>query len=159
MQDLFMNPALKNILPQFGRKEPVQQVYSFAEQKRQIKEYLRGLFSAVQSGDMLKVKGKQPKVLKQVQEIRTTIEQLFNSMPSISKNIRANTHVYMPFATIKQMQDISTADGKIRALRAILDNINYNPNFKSMNTITRDIPQMNFYRMQAQWMREVGYKD
>lgn len=159
MQDLFMNPALKNVVPQFGRREPVQQVYSFAEQKRQVKEYLRGLLSAIESGEILKVKGQQPDILERVREAKTTIEQLFNSMPSIAKNLRANTRVYLPFATSEQIRNISTPDGKVAVLRAIIDNVNFNPNFKSLDTITRDMPPMNFYRLQSKWMREVGYRN
>lgn len=158
MQDLFMNPALKDILPQFGKREPVQQVYSFAEQTRQVKEYLRGLLSAVRNGDNLKVKGKQSDILKQVKQTQKIIEQLFNSMPSIAKNLRANTRIYMPFATMSQLQDISTPEGKITALSAIIDNINFNPDFKSLNSLTRDIPQMNFYQEQSKWLRKIGYK-
>lgn len=158
MRDLFANSTMKGVLPQFGGQEPVHQVYSFAEQKRQVKEYLRGLLSATKSGETLRVKGNQPEVLKQVQQAKTTIEQFFNAMPSIAKNLRANTRVYMPFATISQMQDITTPEGKITALRAIIDNVNFNPNFKSLDSITKDIPQMNFYQEQAKWLREVGYK-
>lgn len=161
MQDLFMNPAMKGVVPQFGRREPVQQVYSFAEQKRQVREHLRGLLKAskTQDGD-LKVKGKHEEILRRVEAASRTIEQMFNSMPSLSKNLRANTRVYLPFATQQQMADLTDFDSKIEVLRAILQNCEYNDNFRSQGRLARDlqIPNMNFAEEQRRWKKTVGWR-
>lgn len=161
MQDLFMNPALKNVVPQFGRREPVQQVYSFAEQTRQIKEHLRGLLKATKTVDGdLRVKGEHAEVMRKVEMARTTIEQMFNSMPSLSKNLHANTRVYLPYATQQQMADMTDFESKIAVLRAILQNCEYNDNFKSQGRLTRDlqIPNANYTEAQRRWKKTVGWR-
>ena len=115
--------------------------------------------SKTQDGD-LKVKGKHEEILRRVEAASRTIEQMFNSMPSLSKNLRANTRVYLPFATQQQMADLTDFDSKIEVLRAILQNCEYNDNFRSQGRLARDlqIPNMNFAEEQRRWKKTVGWR-
>jgi enolase len=160
LADLMMNPRMKGIFPQFGVNTPVQQVYSFAEQTRQVKEHLRGLIKASKAanGDLI-VRGDHPQVMARIESAKAAIEQLFNAMPSISKNLKSGTKLYMPYATKEQMKGLTDFDAKITALQAVVDNINFNPNFKTTEkTIERNIPSKNFRDEQRKWQQRVQWR-
>ncbi len=40
MRDLFMNPQLANVFPQFNSGKPLKNVYSFAETEESVQNYL-----------------------------------------------------------------------------------------------------------------------
>lgn len=159
LSDFLMDPKMKGVFPQFGRTQPAQ-VYSFAEQTRQVKAHLRGLLraTAAPNGD-LRVKGNQQEVLNRVQAAQVAIEQLFNAMPTISSNIRSGSKLYMPYATRAQIQELTEFDDKVKAIQSVVDNIKYNPDFKSKYTTTRDNTDPNFKKEQAAWQKRVGYKE
>ena len=51
MQDLFMNPALAGVFPQFKRGKKLQNVYSYAEVEKRVAEYLAGALNGTITGD------------------------------------------------------------------------------------------------------------
>ncbi len=106
MGDLFRNPKMAKVLPQFGDNQPLQNVYSFAEIDRRVREHLQKTFGARKTADGLTIKGKFAEVFSQVKDLATTLENFFNSIPAITKNIRSNTKVYLPYASVQQMADI-----------------------------------------------------
>lgn len=154
MRDLFANPEMQDVFPQFAGK--LQNVYSFAAVEKRIKSYLKNAFSARESSDGgLIVRGKHMDVLKKVTAMKTTLENLFNNTPAIVKNIRSNSKVYLPYTTTLQVANLKTPAQKIRALNYVLENINYNPDFRSMNRIKAPTP---FEIRQKRWEKKVGYK-
>lgn len=154
LSDLMMNPKMKGVFPQFGKSQPVLQVYSFAEQTRQVKEHLRGLLKATKaSSGELRVKGTQSEVMTRVNAAKATIEQLFNSMPSISKNLRSGAKLYMPFATHEQVHNLTDFDAKLTALQAVVDNIKYNPDYANRSQVRQTAA---FGSEQKKWQEKVG---
>jgi len=159
MQDLFMNPKLANVFPQFERGAKVQSVYSFAETERRVLEYLKNVLNGSVTGQgELSVKGKHKTVLRQVRDLQAVIEAFFNSMPSVAKNLRSNTKLYLPFATLQQLESASGYQSKFKAMKAVLENINYNPDFDSQNGVISNSP-MPYQKRQELWKKKVGYKE
>lgn len=159
LQDLLMNSNLKNVFPQFSADEPLQNVYSFAKVERQILQHLKNALngSITGNGELL-VNGKHTQVLRQVRSLQVTIEAFFNSMPSIAKNLRNNTTLYTTFASSKELEELKTPLQKAKALKQIIDNINFNPNFNSENRLP-NLSQRSFERQQNDWKKRVGYKE
>lgn len=153
MQDLFMNPKLANIFPQFDKN--TRNVYSFADIERRVKEYLKNVLKGATEGqDGLIVNGNKRVVLRQVRGLKTAIEALFNNIPSIAKNLRGNTKLYLPYATLGQIASLSTFEEKLKAIQAIIENLRFNPDFNTVQSI-----QANYQRKQNIWKRKVKYKE
>lgn len=159
MQDLLMNPQLANVFPQFDKNKPLQNVYSFAEVEKKVLEYLKSAFNGeiTGSGELI-VNGKKKSILRQVRALQTTIEAFFNSMPSIAKNLRSNTKLYTPFASLKQLEELKDPQKKLAAITAIMENIQYNSNFNSQNSLPSQSP-IPFQKRQEAWKKKVGYKE
>jgi len=160
LADLFMDKKMRGVFPQFGDGGSVQQVYSFAEQVRQVKEHIRGLLKArkAENGD-LEVSGNHSQVMAQVNTAKAVMEKLFNSMPSISKNLRAGTKLYMGASTKEQMRETKDFDGKINLLNDVLDNITFNENFRTtVGAIQKNLQGKNFHEEQRKWKQKVNWR-
>jgi hypothetical protein len=106
-------------------------------------------------GENLAIKGDYTTIYKQVKGMATTIEQFFNAMPSISKNINKNTKLYLPFATKWQIADLTKPEQKLAVMEQVIQNVQFNPNLQSQNSVV-DMGS-NFYKLQADWLRRVDY--
>jgi hypothetical protein len=158
MRDLFANPALAKVFPQFERGANLQNVYSFAQTERRVLEYLKNVFNGAITGEgKLTVKGKHKDVLRRLTQLQGAIEELFNSMPSVVKNLRNNTKLYLPYATLSQIGSLNTPYKKYMAMRAVLDNIRYNPDFNSQSSIKN--PSAQYMKQQNAWKKKVGFKE
>lgn len=158
LRDLFMNPTLEGIFPQFDRNENLQNVYSFAKTEERVKKYLINVLRASETEDgELAVRGKHYMILRRIQQLAPLIEGLFNDMPKIAKALRANTKLYLPYATIKQMADIRGRAAKQQALKLVLDNFQYNADFGALNSIKNQSPAM-FARGKREWEMKVNYR-
>jgi hypothetical protein len=159
MRDLFMNPKLAGVFPQFERGVRLQNVYSFAQVERRILEYLKNVFngSVTDEGELI-VRGKKIDVLRRVTQLQGAIEVFFNNMPSIVKNLRSNTKLYLPYATLSQIEGLNTAYKKYGAMREVLENVNYNPNFSSQNGI-QSPSALPYQKRQDAWKKKVGFKE
>lgn len=157
MKDLFQNKELSNILPQFN-DEDLKNVQSFDWVNDKVKEYIKNALSAEINGEEMVVKGKKSKILQSLQRMKYTLEAFFNAMPSIVKNIRKNTKLYLPY-NLAQIKGLRTYEQKILLLNNILDNVNYNPDFRSLDDRNIDIYNsgVSFEKRQAQWTEIVGY--
>ncbi len=157
MKDLFQNKELSNILPQFN-DEDLKNVQSFDWVNDKVKEYIKNALSAEINGEEMVVKGKKSKILQSLQRMKYTLEAFFNAMPSIVKNIRKNTKLYLPY-NLAQIKGLRTDEQKILLLNNILDNVNYNPDFRSLDDRNIDIYNsgVSFEKRQAQWTEIVGY--
>lgn len=158
IQDLLMNPRMANVLPQFDRNTPLQNVYSYTEIEKRVLEYLKTTLKGQIVGDgELIVVGKQKAVLRRIKGFKKAIEDFFNVTPALVKNLRKNTKLYMPYSTLKQIEDIKSAEQKKAALNAILDNIRYNPDMDSDTALIGKFT-MPFRERQAEWQKRVGYR-
>lgn len=153
-----MNPAMEGILPQFERGAKVQNVYSFAEVERRVLKYLAGALNGTVTGDgELVVRGKHQAVLSRVRLLQPLIETFFDNMPKVAAAVRQNKFFYLPYANRKQLEDIKTPAGKIKAMRAVMDNLQYNPDLGALNSIKREKPEQ-FTKNRRAWEKKVGYK-
>jgi len=160
MNDLFRNPKLASVLPQFPSNQPLQNVYSGAEIVRRATNYIRGLIGGRKDINGLTVRGKHSDILQRVQDMIPAIEKFFDSMPSLVKNMRQNTRLYTPYSSATQLADLKKGDvdKKLDLLQIVLDNINFNPDFNSLGSVGNTSGR-NFSVEQARWAKLVGYKE
>ena len=157
-RDLFMNPALKNVFPQFERGAKLQNVYSFAEVEQQVLKYLAAALNGSVTGNgELTVRGKQQTVLSRVRQLQPLIEGFFNNMPKVVRAIRSNAPLYLPYANRKQLEDIKTPSGKLKAMRAVMDNFQYNADMGALNSVKHEKTE-EFARHKRAWEKKVGYR-
>jgi len=161
MRDLFQDKSLADIFPQVDKALPSRGyvVYSYAEMTKRVTDYIASAFGGkVQADGTLWVWGHKTQILRQIRAMHAQLEALFNSMPSITKNLRSNTPLYLPVPSKLALKEFAgNAKGKSDLLQAVLDNINYNPNFKSENTIPTEVAT-SFAKRQMQWQNKVGYQ-
>lgn len=153
-----MNPALAGVFPQFSEKDRLQNVYSFKEIEDKVQNYLVGALNATVTGaGELVVKGQHQSVMNRVRQLQPLIEGLFNNIPKVVQALRNNTALYLPYATMKQLEDIKTPAGKTKALRLVLDNFQYNTDFGALNSIKKEQPD-GFSRNKKAWETKVNHR-
>ena len=156
-RDIFANPALAGVFPQLDPNK-LQNVYSFAEVEAGVQKYICTALNGTITGDgEMTVKGKQAAVLSRVRQLQPLIESFYNNMPKVVAAVRKNTPLYLPYATRKQLEDIKTPAGKIKAMRAVMDNFQYNPDLNALNSVKHERPEQ-FSRNRQAWAKRVGYK-
>ncbi len=157
MQDLFMNKELKGLFPQFTKKDKLQNVYSFEWVDKKVAEYIKSVFNGrIKNGEVI-IKGKHKERYKQIKAMQGLIENLFNNMPAITKNIRKNTRLVTPFQCVDQLKNIQDPVKKMEALQIVFDNLNFNPDFQSQNRFSNNTIFNSYYKQQTMWMKMVGY--
>lgn len=158
MQDLFMNPELAGVFPQFERGEKLQNVYSHAEVERKVAQYLAGALNGSITGDgEITVNGKQKDVLARVRQLQGLIEGFFNDMPRVVAGLRRNVPLYLPYATAKQLERLKTTGDKIKAMQAVMDNFQYNTDLGALNSIKHERADT-FAQNKREWEAKVGYR-
>lgn len=157
MQDLFMNKELKGLFPQFTKKDKLQNVYSFDWVDKKVAEYIKSVFNGrIKNGEVI-IKGKHKERFKQIKAMQGLIEDMFNNMPAITKNIRKNTRLITPFQCVDQLKNIKDPVKKMEVMQIIFDNLNYNPDFQSQNRFRNSSLFNSYYKQQTMWMKMVGY--
>ena len=158
MKDLFMNSAMAGVFPQFDPGEKLQSVYSFAEVERHVLKYLAAVLNGkiTSDGEMV-VNGKHQLVLSRVRQLQPLIESFFNNMPKVAQALRRNTPLYLPYATRKQLEDTKTVEGKIKAMRAVMENFQYNAELGALNSVKNEREEQ-FSRNKKAWETKVGYR-
>ena len=159
MKDLFMNKELKNLFPQFTKKDGLKNVYSYEWVEKKVADYIQSVFGGYKNGDKIIVKGDYKDTFNQLRSMKSLIEDMFNNMPAITKNIRKNTKLITPFQCVDQLKKIQDPHQKMQAMQIILDNLNYNPDFQSQNRFRNNTMTSNYYKRQEIWLRLVGYYD
>lgn len=158
MRDLFMNPKLAGVFPQFDPGERLQNVYSFAQTEKRVRDYLvAALNGKITADGDIAVKGKQPAVLSRVRALQAVIEGFINDMPKVVQALRKNTPLYLPYATLKQLEETKTTAAKIKAMRAVMDNFQYNSDMGALNSVKNEKPEQ-FARNKKAWEKKVGYR-
>ena len=149
MRDLFQNPKMANVLPQIEKGSALQNVYSFRVTEERVKNYIKGVFNAREDDDGLIVRGKHKQVIRRLNNLKGQIEALFNAMPTVVKNIRANTKLRLPYATLSQIERLDDYNKRAMLIKQVLDNLNYNPDFNS---------RIKESRQQKAWEKRTNYK-
>lgn len=158
MRDLFMNSKLAGVFPQFDPGERLQNVYSFAQTEKRVRDYLvAALNGKITADGDIAVKGKQPAVLSRVRALQAVIEGFINDMPKVVQALRKNTPLYLPYATLKQLEETKTTAAKIKAMRAVMDNFQYNSDMGALNSVKNEKPEQ-FARNKKAWEKKVGYR-
>lgn len=151
MKDLFVNSEMAGILPQYNPN--VQE-----DAGNRILKYLQtALNGSVTAKGELTVKGQKDVVLRQIKTLVPLLEALFNNFGSVVKNIRSNTRLYLPYVSKKQIADVKSFQNRVRVFREILDNFQYNSDFKSLNSVADEEPSV-FARAKREWESKVGYR-
>lgn len=159
MQDFFQNPQMANVFPQFEKGEKLQNVYSFEWIDKKVKDYLKNVLNAQDNENGLLVFDKHNKVLRDLGMMKWTIEAFINNIPSVAKNIRKNTALYTPFTNLSQLSAVTDERQKLAIMNIILDNINYNPDFETKNSVRIYGTNKSYQKRQEEWMKKVNYKD
>lgn len=157
MRDVFMNPALAGVFPQFAPGERLQNVYSFAQTEKRVRDYLvAALNGKITADGDIAVKGKQSTVLSRVRALQALIESFINDIPKVVQALRKNTPLYLPYPTLKQLENTKTVAAKIKAMRAVMDNFQYNSDLGALNSVKQETPER-FSRNKRSWEKKVGY--
>ena len=151
MQDLFQNRKLKNILPQFYKKDGLKNVYSFRWVEEKIASYLKSVFKAKVVDDKLIVQGKKREKIEAIKQFKGILEDMFNNIPSLTKNIRKDTRLLLPIDNLESLKQAKTVGDKLQIMEYVLDNIKYNPDFQTKQKVT---PL--YVKEQRQWLKKVG---
>lgn len=158
MRDLFMNPKLAGVFPQFAPGKRLQNVYSFAQTEKRVQDYLvAALNGTITAEGAIAVKGQQQAVLSRVRALQAVIEGFINDMPKVVQALRKNTPLYLPYATLKQLEETKTTAAKIKAMRAVMDNFQYNSDMNALNSVKNEKPEQ-FAKNKRAWERKVGYR-
>lgn len=158
MRDLFMNPELRGILPQMDGLK-LQNVYSFAEVEKRVQQYIVQVFGGESTGDgEIVINGKQPQVLARINQLKPLIEGFFNNMPKIVAGIRRNTPLYLPYASVAQLKAVKNVAAKIRAMKMVMDNFQYDDSLGATNSVLHEQDREYFARRQRAWKKRVGYR-
>ena len=153
-----MNPKLADVFPQFEKGEKLQNVYSFAKTEERVKKYLvAALNGKITADGDITVKGKKEAVLSRVRAMQAVIEGFINDMPKVVQALRKNTPLYLPYATLKQLEETKSSAAKIKAMKAVMDNFQYNSDLGALNTIKNEKPEQ-FARNKKTWEKKVGYR-
>lgn len=157
MKELFQNRELAGILPQFTQREKLQNVYSIESIVTKIEQYIRRAFNGKLEERKIIIKGSAERRLKDIQNLKTILEAMYNNMPSIASNLRQNRRVITPFMSSKQLKEYRTTSDKLEATKIIFENIVYNPNLQSRYRQKKQAMDRVYLQKQAQWMQKVGY--
>ena len=157
-RDVFMNAQLAGVFPQFEPGERLQNAYSFAKTEERVQKYLVAALNGkiTPEGDIA-VNGKQAAVLARVRALQAIIEGFINDMPKVVQALRENTPLYLPYATLKQLEETKTTAAKIKAMRAVMDNFQYNSDMNALNSVKNEKPEQ-FAKNKRAWERKVGYR-
>jgi len=157
MKDLFMNKELKGLFPQFSRKDKLQNVYSFEWVEKKVAEYIKSVFNGrMRNGEVI-IPGKYKQRYKEICAMKSLIEDMFNNMPAITKNIRSNSRLITPFKSVDQLKEINDPIKKMQVMQIIFDNLNYNPEFRSQDRFTSQVSGLDFFKRQQIWLNSVEY--
>ena len=104
MRDLFMNPQLDGVFPQFTPNKQSQNMDLLTQTEELVRDYLvttlNGKVTA--DGDIV-VGGEKKTVLIQVRDAQDVIEGFISDMPKVVQALRKNTPLYLPYATLKHL--------------------------------------------------------
>ncbi len=157
-RDIFMNPKLVGVFPQFEPGEQLQNVYSFAQTEKRVCDYLvAALNGEITADGIIAVNGKHETVLNLVRALQAVIEGFINDMPKVIQALRNNTPLYLPYVSVKQLQNTDTLEAKIKAMQAVMDNFQYNSDLDALNSIKHEKPAQ-FERNKHAWEKKVGYR-
>ena len=95
------------------------------------------------------VRGKHKQVIRRLNSLKGQIEALFNAIPTVVKNIRSNTKLRLPYATLSQIEGLDDYNKRAALIKQVLDNINYNPDFNS---------RIKESKQQKAWEKRTNYK-
>ena len=131
IKDIFMDKELKGLFPQFNKKDKLKNVYSYEWIEDKIANYIKSVFNGRMSNGEIVIKGKFKQRFQEIKALQNVIEDMFNNLPAITKNIRNNTRLITPFQCKEQLKGLKNPRQKIMAMQIVLDNLNYNPEFQS----------------------------
>lgn len=158
MQDLFINPKLACIFPQFSIDEKSQNALTLGEIKKRVAEYLAAALNGIILSDgTLSVKYKTQTVLNRVRHLQPLIEGLYSNIPKVTQALRKNTALYLPYATRGQLENIRDTNGKIKAMRAVMDNFQYNSELGALGSVKKEKSEQ-FALNKKAWEKKVGYR-
>lgn len=158
MQDFFCDKRLAGIVPQLNSKDIERGEISDYKIYTRCRSVINGFLNGTITANGIEVTGKtSASVMRIVTACKSVLEAMFNNSTSLLRNIRDNRRVYTSAASIAQIAELDDPRKKLKFLNEILDNMNYNPEFNSQNTIPSHSTKPYRERQKA-WARRVGYK-
>ncbi len=158
MQDFFCNNSLSGIVPQVDKCDIERGELSEYKIFTCCQNVLNGFLNGILTDDGIVVINKSRSVvLRVVTACKSVLEAMFDNSQSLLRNIGENKSVYTSVSSISQIVNMNTPQKKLCFLNEILDNINYNPDFNSQNSV-RSHSGKSYGERQRAWMRRVGYR-
>ena len=158
LQDFFCNDNMTGILPQFNRDDLRKGKADDDKIYTQCRNVINGFLHGVITEKGIAVTNKSSAaVLRIVTACKMVLEAMFNNSESLLANISTNKRVYTSAASVSQIATLDTPQKKLKFLNEILDNINYNPEFQSQNSVP-SFSDKPYEERQRAWQKRVGYK-
>lgn len=159
MRDFFCNDELKGVVPQIKPKDLRADKLSDYKICMRCRDVLKDYLGGSAKGYTVTVEGKpKSSVLSAVRSCATVLEGMFNNSEQLLDGIRSNRKLYTSVASLSQVKGFNYNGQKLKLLKEILDNINYNPDFNSENSIASGSP-VPYKERQEKWKKKVGYKE
>lgn len=158
LQDFFCNNKLAGIVPQFDRRDIQKGKADDEKIYIQCRNVINGFLNGIITENGIVVTNKSSaSVLRVVRACKSVLEAMFCNSESLLANISANKRVYTSAASVSQVAGFDMPQKKLKFLNEILDNINYNPEFGSQNSV-RSFSNEPYEKRQRAWQKRVGYK-
>lgn len=159
MRDFFMNNKLVSVFPQFNDSDNVRDVLDEDKMYKKACDYLSKALCGTVDGDNIIVdKSIVANVAAQVNALKYILEGFYDNIQSIVSNIKSNSKLYTSVASVEQLMCLISGKDKLKFFNEVQENINYNPEFNSLNTVRSYSPQP-YFKRQQDWKRKVGYKE
>lgn len=158
MQDFFCNKRLAGIVPQLDRRDMERGEISDYKIYTRCQSVINGFLGGTITPNGIEVIGKSnAAVTRIVRACKSVLEAMFNNSKSLLQNISDNRRVYTTASSISQIAELDATEKKLKFLNELLDNINYNPDFHSQNSV-QSYSRKPYKDRQKAWARRVGYK-
>ena len=158
MRDLFQNPALSQVLPQFEKTDKRNDADRAEWVREKTVQYLCARLNGTRTEGGITITGTKSVVLRQIRSVRGNLETILKAMPRLVKHCRDNTPLYLPYESVAQIRNLQTNADKNKLIRAVLENVAYNPAFQSRKGERMDLYQTDepYAVRQARWAKKVG---
>lgn len=158
MRDFFMNSKMESVFPQLNEKDLDKEESNDEDIALKVQTYLSKALGGSLSGDNIVIGNKSVSNVKsQIETLKFVAEGFTDNMQSIKANVKSNRKLYTTIASVDQIYELKDEKKKLDFFNEVQDNINYNPEFGSQNSVA-SFSTLPYKKRQEIWKSKVGYK-
>ncbi len=157
MRDFFMNTSLAGMFPQFDKNDLSNEALSDEKIFSKALEFFSKALNGSIIGNSIALRGSSTdKAAAQLRSVKWIFEGFYDNRENIINNINRNSKIYTTVPSIGYLQSMKDPMEKLKIYGMLFENINYNPDFKSQNSLAVN-SALPYSRRQQLWMKKVGY--